>query len=62
MSNKAGVIKEIDKLGRIVIPKDMRDRLSLDKIVEVVLTDEGVLIHNPQYKLVKIETEAIKTE
>ena len=52
MSNKVGVIKEIDNLGRIVIPKDMRDRLSLDKNVEVVLTDEGVLIHNPEYKLV----------
>ena len=56
MSNKVGVIKEIDNLGRIVIPKDMRDRLSLDKNVEVVLTDEGVLIHNPEYKLVKIKS------
>ena len=48
-----GVIKEIDSLGRIVIPKDFRDRLMLDKKVEVVLTDIGVLIRNTEYKLVK---------
>ena len=46
MKNKVGVIKEIDSLGRIVIPKEYRDRLSLDKKVEVVLTEEGVLIRN----------------
>ena len=55
--DKVGVIKEIDKLGRIVIPKEMRERLSLDKNVEVVLTDEGVLIRNSEYKLVKVEAE-----
>ena len=48
-----GVIKEIDKLGRIVIPKDMRDRLALGESVEVTLTEEGILIRNPIYKLVK---------
>ena len=35
----------------------MRERLSLDKNVEVVLTDEGVLIRNSEYKLVKVEAE-----
>ena len=48
-----GVIKEIDSLGRIVIPKDFRDRLMLDKKVEVILTDSGILIRNSEYKLVK---------
>lgn len=55
MKNKVGVIKEIDSLGRIVIPKEYRDRLSLDKKVEVVLTEEGVLIRNSEYRLVKTE-------
>lgn len=54
MENKVGVIKEIDSLGRIVIPKEFRDRLFLDKKVEVVLT-EGVLIRNSEYQLVKTE-------
>ena len=49
-----GVIKEIDKLGRIVIPKEMRDRLAFGEFVEVALTAEGILIRNPEYALVKI--------
>lgn len=31
MKEKVGVIKEIDALGRIVIPKEIRERLSFDK-------------------------------
>ncbi len=54
---KVGIIKEIDSLGRIVIPKDFRDRLMLDKRVELVLTEDGILIRNSEYALVKIERE-----
>lgn len=51
-----GVIKEIDKLGRIVIPKEMRDRFALGELVEITLTTEGILIRNPEYALVKISS------
>ena len=54
-----GVIKEVDHLGRIVIPKDFRERMFLDDKVEVVLTKDGVLIRNPEYTLVKIEKTAL---
>lgn len=53
MENGIGVIKEIDALGRIVIPKEYRDRLGLEKRVELVLTKEGVLIKNSEYELVR---------
>ena len=50
-----GVIKEIDNLGRIVIPKDYRERMFLDNDkVEIVLTKDGVLIRNPEYTVIKI--------
>lgn len=55
MKNSVGVIKEIDKLGRIVIPKEMRQRLNLDTQVEVLLTEDGVVIRNTEYVLVKKE-------
>lgn len=55
MKESVGVIKEIDNLGRIVIPKEMRDRLLFDKRVEVVLTRDGVLLRNPEYELAKIK-------
>ena len=57
-SNYVGVIKEVDNLGRIVIPKEMRDLYSLNEKVEVISTPEGVLIRNPQYVLVKLRQKS----
>ena len=54
MNEQIGIIKEIDNLGRIVIPKEIRERLSLDKKVEIVITKDGALIKNPEYILVKV--------
>lgn len=51
--DKVGIIKEFDKLGRIVIPKDLRERFELNKKVEIIATKDGVLIKNPEYRLVK---------
>ena len=53
MDKYIGVLKDVDSLGRIVIPKEYRERLMLEKQVEVVLTTEGVLIRNPVYELAK---------
>ena len=53
MSNRIGIVKEIDKLGRIVIPKEFRERVGIDKEVEIIVTDKGVLLRNPEYILVK---------
>ena len=53
------MIKDIDNLGRIVIPKEFRERLMLGKSVELVLTDEGVLIRNSKYRLIKKEKKDI---
>ena len=55
MNEQLGIIKEIDNLGRIVIPKEIRERLSLDKKVEIIITKDGVLLRNPEYVLVKLE-------
>ena len=52
MKKDIGIIKNIDSLGRIVIPKEFRKRLLLTDNVELILTDEGILIRNPEYLLV----------
>ena len=52
---KIGVVKEIDKLGRIVIPKDLRERYGLQKEVEIIATVDGVLIKSAEYVLTKKE-------
>ena len=54
-NNPVGIIKEFDKLGRLVIPKELRERYALDNKVEIVATEQGVLIKSPEYILVKKE-------
>lgn len=48
-----GIIKEFDKLGRIVIPKELRKRYGIFEKVEIVPTEEGVLLRSPEYILTK---------
>ena len=48
-----GILKEFDKLGRIVVPKEMRERYGLTEKVEIVATKEGVLLKSPEYVLTK---------
>ena len=51
--SEIGITKQFDRLGRIVIPKELRDRYGLDKGVEIVATKEGVLLKSPKYFLVE---------
>lgn len=51
--NDVGMIKNIDRVGRIVIPKELRERYALKDKVEIVATKEGILIKNPDYFLSK---------
>ena len=37
-----GVIKTFDKLGRIVIPKELRERYGFTEKVEIIATTEGL--------------------
>ena len=55
MKNSIGIIKEVDRLGRIVITKELRERFGLNERVELVATEYGILLKSPNYKLVKVE-------
>lgn len=59
---KIGVKKEIDKLGRICIPKEMRTLFHLENEVELQITKEGILLKNPGYILVKKQEQKIAEE
>lgn len=50
---KIGVKKEIDKLGRICIPKEMRRLFNFENEVELQITKDGILLKNPEYILMK---------
>ena len=62
MDDKIGIIKEIDRLGRIVIPKELRERFGLDKSVELVATTDGIILKSPNYKLIKIEANSVNNK
>ena len=53
--NNVGIIKGFDNLGRLVIPKEFKTRYGFEKDIEIVAVEEGVLIRNPEYVLVKKE-------
>ena len=55
MNNGIGELKEIDNLGRLVIPKEMRDSFKLNEVVELVVTKDGILIRNPKYEIIEKE-------
>lgn len=48
---KLGYIRKIDKIGKILIPKEMRDALQIDcgSQLEFYLNDEGIVLkkHEP---------------
>ncbi len=62
MKAVVGIIKEVDKLGRIVIPKEFRERFALTEHVEIIATGCGVMLRNPEYKLVKVDEDERNNE
>ena len=54
-----GIIKFFDSLGRIVIPKEFRDRYGLEKDVEIIATKDGILLRSPDFILVKEDKEKL---
>jgi len=52
-----GMQKKVDNLGRIVLPKDIRDLYFIGENdnIEIIPTDEGILIRKPGSKVVKFE-------
>lgn len=51
--DEIGIIKQFDKLGRVVIPKDLRDRYLHGNNVKIIATRSGILLKDPDYVLVK---------
>ena len=54
-----GIVKKFDNLGRLVIPKDIRERMFPDGRVEIIATQDGVLIKSVEYELTKKTSKGV---
>ncbi len=54
---EVGILRKIDELGRVTLPKEYRDFYHLDTgtTICILATTEGVLVTNPKYKVIEIQ-------
>ena len=53
-----GIVRCIDKLGRLVIPKELRDMYNLNYDIEIIPCEEGILLRNPKYTIELVEIKS----
>ena len=60
MSKNVGVIRKVDELGRIVIPKEIRDRFKIEEETEIEFyIDDNKIILQKQEKFVCLLCECV---
>ena len=54
-----GIFRRIDELGRITIPSEIRKTYQLEKNdeVEIIGTEEGILLRVPNIQITKLNKE-----
>lgn len=54
-----GIIRKVDDLGGIVIPKEIRKfyHINANDEIEIVTTPDGIILRKPEYEVRKIECE-----
>lgn len=53
-----GIIRKMDSLGRVTLPKEMRRLFKIEKDdwIEILATDEGILLRVPNVEVKRTET------
>lgn len=53
-----GIVRKIDSLGRVTLPKEFRRvfRLKENDEIEILATDEGILLRIPNIEVRRIST------
>ena len=54
-----GIIRKVDSLGRVTLPKEMRRLFRLEKNdwVEMLATEDGILLRVPNVEVKRTETK-----
>lgn len=53
-----GIVRKVDSLGRVTLPKELRRVFKLDKDdeIEILATDEGILLRIPNIEVRRLTT------
>lgn len=53
-----GIVRKVDSLGRVTLPKELRRvfRLKQNDEIEILATDEGILLRIPNIEVRRIGT------
>lgn len=53
-----GIVRKVDSLGRVTLPKELRRvfRLKQNDEIEILATDEGILLRIPNIEVRRIST------
>lgn len=54
-----GIVRKIDALGRVTLPKELRRVFMLDKNdeIEILATDDGILLRVPNIEVRRVGTK-----
>jgi len=54
-----GIMRKVDSLGRVTLPKEMRRLFKLEKeeLVEIMATDQGILLRFPNIEVKVTDTK-----
>lgn len=54
-----GIIRKVDALGRVTLPKELRRVFGLnkDEKIEILATSQGILIRVPNIEIRRIDSE-----
>ena len=53
MKELVGITKKLDELRRVTIPIEYLRNYGIEKFIEIIPTQDGILIRSPLYTLVK---------
>lgn len=61
MENAVGIVRKIDELGRLVIPKELRNqfRIHSHDDIEMIATEDGIFIRKYEGNNINVDIQSI---
>lgn len=59
--SQIGIVRKVDSLGRITLPKELRRlfKLNKDDEIEILAIEDGILLRIPNIEVRRIDTDRV---